>query len=209
VLASWVYNDSWHQGRLRSDDPDGETRRELIDADSQVGISMSVTLTIGLAAAGEGPIGIVTCAKGGTSAHEWRTDGPLFGACIARVREALPGNRLKGLVWYQGEADAYLGLADMVRFYQRTLDIVQGFRTALSDPDLPTVIVGIGDITVASGDPLYAWQTVQQLQRAVELPHIAHVSAAGLPLRADGFHIAGSAHIALGTMVAKAFGSIR
>lgn len=207
VADCYSYNDTWHYGRWQFGDPVGETRTVL--KDNFGAMTLALTLAIDRKAALGNPVGIVTCAKGSTSAYDWRVSGgALLAAAIARIQEAMVGNTVKGLVWYQGEAEQGQSYANFVRYYFRIISILNHIRTEIG-VNFPVVIVGIGDHAFPTGDQSYAWQTVQALQPQIakELGNAGFVSAAGLP-RIDSVHLTGEANLTLGEMVAAAFAEL-
>lgn len=153
------------------------------------------------------PIGLVTCAKGGSAIREWvpstkRTT--LYGSCLARAREAAPFGRLAGILWYQGETDtrteasAQAWAASFARMIDR-------FRADLGQPDLPLAVVGLGDepLTGKYAGQYPAWSMVQESQKRLRLGHQVYVSAAGLARNPDQLHLTTESQVQLGQALAR------
>jgi|UPI000551D934 hypothetical protein len=152
------------------------------------------------------PIGLVTCAKGGSAIGEWKPSAErstLYGSCLARAREAAPFGQIAGILWYQGETDARtdaLARAWAGRFGEM---IIQ-FRADLGKPDLPVAVVGIGDQPQSGkyAGQFPAWTTVQDDQKRLRLGHQVYVSAAGLARNPDELHLNTQSQVRLGQMLA-------
>ncbi len=144
----------------------------------------------GLAFAGEVvrqagvPIGLVPCAVGGTSMEQWDPEQvklggrSLYGAMLRRVDAV--GGRVRGLLWYQGEADA-VGCVSNV-FAARFSRFVQAVRHDFGSPDLPVLFVQIAR-RIVPDDVRLELNAVQEAQRicAREVPNTDFVPSVDLP----------------------------
>jgi hypothetical protein len=153
------------------------------------------------------PIGLVTCAKGGSAIGEWKpsTDrSTLYGSCLARAREAAPFGQIAGMLWYQGETDARTE-ARAQAWAGLFTQMIGQFRADLGKPDLPLAVVGLGDQPQAGGfaGQFPAWNTVQASQKSLRLDHQVYVSAAGLPRNPDELHLNTDSQVRLGGMLAR------
>lgn len=153
------------------------------------------------------PVGLVTCAKGGSAIGEWKRSterSTLYGSCLARAREAAPFGQIVGILWYQGETDARTEARAQAWAGLFTQMIVQ-FRSDLGKPDLPLAVVGLGDQPQAGkyAGQFPAWSTVQESQKRLRLNHQVHVSAAGLPRNPDDLHLNTDSQVRLGKMLAE------
>lgn len=152
------------------------------------------------------PIGLVTCAKGGSAIGEWKPSlarSTLYGSCLARAQEAARFGRIAGILWYQGETDARTdALAEA--WAGGFSEMIIQFRADLGRPDLPLAVVGLGDqpLTGKFGGQFPAWAAVQASQRTLRLSHQVHVSAAGLPRNPDALHLSTESQVRLGRMLA-------
>jgi len=153
------------------------------------------------------PIGLVTCAKGGSAIGEWKRSterSTLYGSCLARAREAAPFGQIAGILWYQGETDARTEPRAQAWAGLFTQMIVQ-FRADLGRPDLPLAVVGLGDQPQSGkyAEQFPAWSTVQDSQKRLRLDHQVYVSAAGLPRNPDELHLNTDSQVRLGQALAK------
>lgn len=153
-------------------------------------------------------IGLVPCAMGGTSMDQWMAqggEGTLYGSCIRRAKLAAQKGRIAGMLWYQGEADAWS--AQLVSQWPDKFKILVGrFRRDTHHSTLPVVFVQIGDLgRRLQDDPRTAmWSRMQKAQAGVNIDDATMVSAMGLPLRPDGIHLSTKAQLALGAAAAVA-----
>jgi sialate O-acetylesterase len=130
------------------------------------------------------PVGLVPCAHGGTSMEQWspglRDQGgaSLYGAMVRRHQTV--GGRVKGVLWYQGEAEA--NPKRLPAYAERMKALVQSIRTDFRQPDLPFYYVQIGRV-IRLGDP-DPWNAVQDLQQKLEaeIPHTGMVAGIDLAL---------------------------
>jgi hypothetical protein len=153
------------------------------------------------------PIGLVTCAKGGSAIGEWKPSterSTLYGSCLARAREAAPFGRIAGILWYQGETDARTEARAQAWAGLFTEMIIQ-FRSDLGKPDLPVAVVGLGDQPQSGkyAGQFPAWSTVRDSQERLRLDHQVYVSAAGLPRNPDELHLNTDSQVRLGQALAK------
>jgi len=149
------------------------------------------------------PIGLIPCAHGGTSMSEWdpalkhEKQKSLYGAMLVRL-EAV-GGKVKGLLWYQGEAD--MGEATAEVYEQKFGDFIKSVRADFSEPELPFYYVQIGRFVTPNPQ---GWDQIQEAQRQVEqmLPHVGMVVSVDQPID-DIIHISGAGLKALGQRMAK------
>ena len=116
------------------------------------------------------PVGLVPCAKGGTSLAQWDpalvTEGrkSLYGNMLARFRDA--GGKAAGVLWYQGESDAPLKTSGI--YGGRFQSFVAKVRADFGQADLPFYYAQIGRYA-AEMEPAYeGWNQVQEAQRLSE-----------------------------------------
>ena len=137
------------------------------------------------------PIGLVICAHGGTSMEQWNPSkkgeggNSLYGSMLRQVQ--LAGGKVKGVLWYQGESDAFGDEAWKV--YPRVFaDFIAAVRSDFNQPDLPFYYVQIGRF-VTGNDPK-GWNAVQDAQRRLpeRVPNTAVVSVIDLELD-DAIHV--------------------
>ena len=149
------------------------------------------------------PIGLIPCAHGGTSVEEWdpvlKTEErkSLYGAMLARVQAV--GGKVKGVLWYQGEADMSAGSA--AQYQQRFGDLIESIRADFGQADLPFYYVQIG--RYITDNPM-AWNNIQETQRLSEqtIPNVGMVVSIDQPLD-DIIHVSGDGLKTIGRRLVK------
>jgi sialate O-acetylesterase len=140
------------------------------------------------------PIGLLPCAVGGTYMTQWdpakKGEGrrSLYGAMLDQVHKA--GGKVKGLLWYQGEAESSEASARVYPEVFRAL--IAAVRKDFHQPDLPFYLVQIGRVIgggVGGSDPK-GWDAVREAQRRIpeQIPNTAVVSVIDLELD-DFIHV--------------------
>ncbi len=89
---------------------------------------------------------IVRCAKGGTGFmyNQWEMNAPLYLRMLDMADYALslnPENRLMGMLWHQGEHEAYEG-NQPDRYHGQLLALVQSVKQRYNCPNLPFICGG-------------------------------------------------------------------
>ena len=108
----------------------------------------------------------------------------LYGSMLRQVK--LAGGRVKGLLWYQGEAEAN---PDGAKAYPKVFaDFIAAVRADFGQPDMPFYLVQLGRFVKAI-DPK-PWNAVQETQRLIpeRIANTAVISVVDLELD-DGIHI--------------------
>lgn len=149
------------------------------------------------------PVGLIPCAHGGTSMDQWdpakkaEAGASLYGATIRRMQAV--GGKIKGILWYQGEAEASAKLAPV--FQAKFEKLIEAFRADTGVANLPFYYVQIG-LHVSNGAPL-EWNAVQEAQRLVELkvPRTGMVAAIDVALD-DQIHVSTSDQLRIGRRLA-------
>ena len=132
------------------------------------------------------PIGLVPCAKGGTSIAQWdpalKSEGrkSLYGNMLARFQDV--GGKAAGVLWYQGEADAKPELSSI--YADKFQKFVAQVRDDFGQPGLPFYYAQIGRYA-SEMEPAYeGWNQVQEAQRLSEalIPNSGMVATIDLEL---------------------------
>ena len=152
------------------------------------------------------PQGLIACAHGGTSMAQWspalKEQGgkSLYGAMLRRINKN--GQKVAGLVWYQGCSDASTEAAPV--YTQKMKEFVRAVRQDLRNPNLPIVAVQIARI-VGGGAAAVQWNSIQDQQRRLSesIRNLLVVPAIDLDL-VDLIHIAGKDQNRLGRRLAEA-----
>lgn len=156
-------------------------------------------------------IGIIPCARGGTSLYEWRRqlgDETLYGSCLKRALAASTMGTVEGFLFYQGEKDArdpalFPGIelypdSWALHFQQFAAD----WRADLGIPDLPFVFAQIGTATDMSIYP--NWDAVKSQQASVSIENCAMVVTEDVPVE-DGAHFFTTGYREIGRRFATAY----
>jgi sialate O-acetylesterase len=133
------------------------------------------------------PIGLIPCALGGSTIAQWdpagkiHGDSSLYGAMLNRVRSA-GTQHIKGLVWYQGESEAFTAQAET--YEAKLLALIDSFRQDIGRPDLPILIVQIGRVIIRDPVMDLNWEAIRNIQLKVitERPNLYLTSGIDLEL---------------------------
>ena len=138
------------------------------------------------------PIGLIDSSFGGTSAEGWTPPGKLdgvipsdevsasmFGIKTSALWNAmvnpLTPTSLRGVVWYQGEANA-----GRPGVYAKVLTaMIGGWRDAFAQPELPFILVQLPDFTGTMGEHFFTWTREAQAQVARDVPQVWVAQAVG------------------------------
>jgi len=150
------------------------------------------------------PVGLLPCAHGGTSMEQWdpakRDEGglSLYGSMYRRFLAA--GGRVKGVLWYQGEADANGQAAPL--YIERMRRFIDAMRKDLGDDRLSFYLVQLGRYITASESP--SWNDIREAQRLLpgQIPGIGTVAAMDLEMD-DPIHVGTQGHKRLGHRLAQ------
>lgn len=197
----------WRPAREPLDDAAGQS--DPVSADTKAAVGPGLFFARALSPAQGRRVALLPCAKGGSALAQWTPAvgrESLYGSCVARVRQA--GGRVAGLLWYQGETDAQDNV-QAARWSDRMRTLIAAFRRDLDVARLPVVVVTLADRPDCNARRFPAWEAVRMQQANLDLPDMAHVSAAGLPLLADGLHLDTAAQRVLGRRVAAAMIRLR
>lgn len=121
------------------------------------------------------PIGLLPCAKGGTSMTQWSPDArgagraALYANLLAQVR--LAGGRATGVLWYQGENDT--GAEPSAVYGTKFREFVAQLRVDLRAPDLPFIYAQLARLANEPQRFYAEWNVVREAQRLAEaeIPH--------------------------------------
>lgn len=152
---------------------------------------------------------LVPCAKGGTAIGEWARNlstASCYGAMLARANAAAAHGTIKGILFYQGEANTgsqYLAQLWPSAFAQFVADV----RADLGMPDLPVVFSVIGP---NPNNGITNWNALVGLQQAMTLPaNVGRVSANDLAsIAGDPMHIDTASLVTLGVRFANEIGPL-
>lgn len=154
-------------------------------------------------------IGLVPSAVGGAPIDSFAPQGPNFLRSLELVKEAMEFApevaRLRGILWLQGESDA---VEENYQSFEKKLhDLVDRYRIALADPNLPFIACTIGSF-VNKGKFLFASEINKIL---LDLPsqreHTACIDARDLKEGhiGDGMHYDADSQSEIGRRYADAY----
>ncbi len=201
----------WREAQEPVDDPRDQVDLVSRDISPDLGTGPGVAFARALLEAKpEAAIGLVPCARGATSLHEWGRalgDATLYGSCLKRLGAAAPMGRVAGVLFFQGEADAadpaQAGNAPSPDDYgARFTTFVENLRRDLGRPHLPLVFAQIGSTTTPGAYP--NWAKVQEQQAALHLPCVAMIETKDLPL-GDNVHYTTASYQEIGRRFARAY----
>ncbi|OBZ87591.1 hypothetical protein A0J61_04358, partial [Choanephora cucurbitarum] len=193
--AALLYDSSEHWRRFRQDpshEP-GKSRRVFLRQDVKSnffcpnilkpgGASLAPAFVNTLNDINSGiPIGLVACAKQNSTIDDWETnskdpDSSLYGAMLDKIKKV--GGRIAGVLWYQGESDAFDSAR--AKIYGKLFQAwVSQLREDLSQPNLPVVFVQIGPYNLESSEHRNNWKKIQaaQFEMFGQSPYTAGVAS--------------------------------
>lgn len=202
----------WRLAQEPIDHPEGQVDRISLDQGSELGTSPGLAFANALLKdKPEMVVGLIPCAKGNTTLHEWRRnlgDDTLYGSCLKRMAAATTMGEVAGLLFFQGEADALNPeqyndrILSAYDYGERFSQFVNDLRRDLARPNLPIIFAQIG--SHASPDAFTNWAVVQAQQAAVNIPCVAMITTSDLPLR-DGVHYTTESYQIIGERFAAAY----
>lgn len=116
------------------------------------------------------PIGLIICAKGGTSLAQWSPDlasegrASLYGNLLEQVR--LAGGKVTGVLWYQGENDT--GPEPSAGYAKNFRTFVARLRADLKQPSLPFCYAQLARFANEPTAFYSEWNVVREAQRLAE-----------------------------------------
>lgn len=135
------------------------------------------------------PVGLIPCADGGTGITDWQPEGALYENAMNCVRLAKRCSNIKGILWHQGENDCLS--MELLRAYPKAF--YRMFDRLIADigvPNIPIIVgelpYGIAEFRRTGGREKIFNDYLPTLVSRYE--NMTVVSAAGLPLKADGIH---------------------
>lgn len=142
-------------------------------------------------------IGLVPCAKGGSSISEWQRsfgDDTLYGSCWKRILAASQMGDLEGILFFQGESDADTEAEANLWAYRFT-QFVSAIRSDFGN--IPIVFAQLGG--PATG--FAYWNTVKDQQASIDLACVEMITTDDLPNNNGHFFTAG--YIVIGERFAE------
>jgi len=155
-------------------------------------------------------IGLIPCAKSGSSIYEWRrslSDNSLYGSCLKRVRAASVMGNVAGIIFFQGETETQaLSEPEQILLPNQWAndfeEIINDWRSDMNLPELPVVFAQIG--TNTKPDQFKNWAIVQEQQSSVQLLFCEMVTTKDLSLK-DEVHFTTESYRIIGQRFAEAY----
>jgi sialate O-acetylesterase len=153
------------------------------------------------------PIGLVQASRGGSWLREWSSGEPDPSGALARnmfTRVAAAGGSVRGMVWYQGEAEGNALEGD--GYLDRLDGAIGTWREGLGQPDLPILLVQLNRHRTAAsprGVDL-SWSQVREAQRiaARTIRGVFTIPSLDLPL-SDEIHTSPMGNMMLADRLAR------
>jgi len=165
----------------------------------------------------EVPIGLLSCARGGSSIGMWapsRSDATLFGACYKRILAASAAGQLAGVIFMQGERDAVSAERTGMKsihpgeWATRFTVMVDELRAAFGRQELPVVFGKLGAAPL-DGQRFKNWAIVRAQQERLHHPCTQGVPTEGVQKMEDGLHYTATGYDQLGQLLADAMRQLR
>jgi len=149
-------------------------------------------------------IGLIPCAVGGSPINWWQSDFPsrtIYARMIKQVSLAMEEGELAGVLFFQGERDAYADSTSRPDQWAELFEqFVNDLRKDLNVPDLPVVFAQIGSVEGLA--PKCA--IVQDQQENVKIKNAVMIRTKDLPLQ-DEWHFTSPAYVEIGKRFARKY----
>lgn len=149
------------------------------------------------------PIGLMQASLGGSPLSAWNPDedGILYKNMMSIISSQ--GNKIKGVLWYQGCSDAAGGLCDT--YLDRFKSMVLHLRKDLEDEGLPILTVQLNRYVIPSDETADRWWgMVREAQRQAckDIPGVYIIPSTDSTL-SDLIHNSSASNIILGERLAR------
>jgi Carbohydrate esterase, sialic acid-specific acetylesterase len=196
----------WEPAKEPIDSPLGQL--DAVSLDQRAGVGPSLALANAFASAHPSiPIGLIPCAKGGSSILEWQEKpiaeprNTLFGSCMNRMKMASQADgKIRAVVFWQGGRDAK-SLDHALLWKDSFTRLVADLRADLGNPNLPVIMVMREDGPKAQNKYPY-WTVVRDQQRSVNIPGVVKITSDGYERKSDGIHLTTKGQLAIGAALA-------
>jgi Carbohydrate esterase, sialic acid-specific acetylesterase len=154
-------------------------------------------------------IGLIPCAKGGSSIEEWQHDlsrSSLYGSCLYRQKSAEQQGKIRALVFWQGGGNGKDQEA-AENWGKNFKTMVEAWRADIGDPDLPVILLTLkpGTKQILKKSPYR--DVVREQQLSVQVRHLTKIETTGYDYFSDDIHLTTAGQLALGPVIAKALPS--
>lgn len=156
-------------------------------------------------------VGLIPCADGGTSLHQWQPGSLLYDNAVNCARLAQRTSTIAGVLWHQGESDCHDGRYQTYK--ERIKPIMDGFRKDLNLYDVPFLLGGLGDY-LPNCEKFRECVNYEHVNKALmefaeEQERFGFVPADGLKPNEDNLHFSAPALYEFGERYFKKFEELR
>jgi hypothetical protein len=200
----------WHYAIEPMDSPHGQV--DLVSRDGKARYSLATAFANTLLEKDSTLIvGFIPCARGATSIEKWQrnlSENSLYGSCLKRARAASTVGTIKGILFWQGEADALdpeeyaERKPSPYKWREKFIRFVTDIRYDINITDLPVVFAQLSHHE--NPEKYIYWEQVKDQQRQVNLPRTKMINTPQLDL-SDYVHFTRSGYDSLGVLFAEAF----
>jgi hypothetical protein len=194
---------NWRLATEPTDSAVGEV--EVVTRDDTAGAGYAMAFANRMAELYPGDnIGIVQCSKGSSSVSTFRrfyTNTSRHGVCLNRAKAASQYGTIRGLVWWQFEADT-LSAAAAGAWRENVSNVWAALRADLGILNLPIVFAQANSLPKASTHPF--WATLRATQSQIVSPNITMVPTDGIVWQADKVHATTAGYQVIGVRFANA-----
>lgn len=158
-------------------------------------------------------IGLIPCAKGGSSIAEWQkdfSDNGLYISMIERAKVTSQYGEIAGILFYQGERDANADFIDSNKnrfglpesWAEYFTEFVSNVRNDLGNQHLPIFVASLG--VTPDIDKYAYWEIIKTEQRNIEIPNVYFIQTDDLE-PGQSVHFQTSGYITIGERYADAY----
>jgi hypothetical protein len=198
---------TWERAKEPVDSPKDQV--DAVSKDKKAGVGPSLAIADAFVSRYPGTsVGLIPCSKGSTSIGQWQKSATakprdtLYGSCLNRINTVAPANgTLRAAIFWQGARDAR-NEQDAAKWKERFTAFVADLRRDVKNPDLPVIMLMLGERPVKATEYHY-WDVVKEQQHAVDIPGVIKVEAAGYDRKHGGGHFTAKSQLAIGEVLAK------
>jgi hypothetical protein len=151
-------------------------------------------------------IGLIPCAKGGSSIEEWQRDlsrSSLYGSCLYRQKLAEQYGKIRAVVFWQGGQDG-LDKKTAENWGENFKKMVTAWRTDIGDPNLPVIMLVLKPGTKQTLRKFPYRDIVREQQLSVKMRNLTKIETTGYEYYRNDIHLTTAGQLALGPVIEKA-----
>jgi carbohydrate esterase-like sialic acid-specific acetylesterase len=206
-LRIWNYTnaDTWELAKEPVDSNSHQV--DMISLDKHPGVGPALAMADAFAA--KFPfvkVGLIPCAKSGSSIEEWRPDwsrSTLYGSCLYRQEQARLKGRVRAVVFWQGGEDAKDKKA--AKHWGKNFErMITAWRADMGDQNLPVILLVLKPGTEQTMKKYPYRDIVRQQQLTVQMPYLTKLETVGYDYDSDNIHLTTAGQLAIGQAIAAA-----